>query len=466
MKVDQIKAPKRTFKTGCLPGLGLYLAIAFPLALLGGTWMDEWGYLIPFLATLGFLASGKLRQGWRWRQTLYRMGLYHKFSFKNWITHVDVEQKRTWQGEELTVELSRNGPTRMTSKVKSMWMVIRPTSPQIPHFLYVERADNKGGWQQRTGDESFDAVIEVDGEELDILLLNQNLRRRLQKWIVALDVRVVTGQLWIPLIYAGGHSKVERHQMMNELLGLACDLGVTDGSHLERLAAAAPKDIPGAAIKQLRAMRANWPDDPLTEATTEALLTDQDPLMRMAAAEEVGDSDVLRALLDTQSLGTVIRSRALWIYKDLVDDDALETVVVDDGIRLAWLKVLYDLKRVVGDLQSVLDAAVSDNPALAQAAIQVLTLVDDPAAEVALLDALDAEEDREIRLAIVEALGKSGTVVAVGRLYPLTEGLLAGSLGRAAEMSIAQIQSRMGDVQAGGLAVVEAVGGELAVTEE
>jgi HEAT repeat protein len=83
-----------------------------------------------------------------------------------------------------------------------------------------------------------------------------------------------------------------------------------------------------------------------------------------------------------------------------------------------------------------------------------LAKIGDPAAEPTLLSLLEREEE-ELKIAAANALGRVGTATAVEPLMKLTGSLLGSDLGHAAEKAIAEIQSRLGDVEAGRLTLTK-----------
>jgi HEAT repeat protein len=125
---------------------------------------------------------------------------------------------------------------------------------------------------------------------------------------------------------------------------------------------------------------------------------------------------------------------------------AVRRVAIEGLGRLRHASALERLAQIMPE------ADRQTGPALAE----VLGLLGDASVEPHLLSLLSSEDDAT-KAAAARALAKVGTVAAVEPLLRYTKSLALGSdLERVAREAIGAIQSRLGDVQAGRLALAEA----------
>ncbi len=117
--------------------------------------------------------------------------------------------------------------------------------------------------------------------------------------------------------------------------------------------------------------------------------------------------------------------------------------------------------RTVGALMSERRDLIVDIPAEALAPLAslapaaVVRSVEVAGTEDQLFDLLD-EDDLDVRRAAVMALGRSGSIRAVERLIPLTEGLTRDAeLKRLARSAVDLVQERLGDVALGAVSLAE-----------
>jgi len=106
------------------------------------------------------------------------------------------------------------------------------------------------------------------------------------------------------------------------------------------------------------------------------------------------------------------------------------------------------------------DLARTTEAGLGVALAEALGKASGAAGESMLLDLLKADAVA-VKVAAAKALGAVGTVRAVEPLLPFTQGLFAaGELKDAARDAVRGIQARLGEVEAGGLSVVDERVGE------
>jgi HEAT repeat protein len=85
---------------------------------------------------------------------------------------------------------------------------------------------------------------------------------------------------------------------------------------------------------------------------------------------------------------------------------------------------------------------------------EALGVLGDPATEPALLRLLE-DASTQVQCAAARSLGSIGSVLAVEPLMPHTEGLGNAQRRQAARAAIGQIQSRLGNVEAGRVSLAE-----------
>ena len=298
-----------------------------------------------------------------------------------------------------------------------------------------------------TGDEGFDAAVNVSGPEpIAVAFLGQEARTSVLELLAAGgSVR----QGCVRLEFKGAMSGPgEISQAVESLLGLVSDL--PPGTVLERLLANATDDPnPGVRLRNLRLLADKFRSEEETKRAAEAVLADPEPAIRLLAATLVRGSQGLAAL------------------KALIEEPDISDEVRRDAVRAAGasrdpslLELLYAL-------------VPKRDPALAEAVATALGQLGKAEAETSLLR-LMSRESTEVKRAAAAALGLVGTVRAVEPLLQLA----AGPLGETARDAVRRIQARLGgDAQAGRLSVaaqdaaagglsIAAEGGELSVAED
>lgn len=251
------------------------------------------------------------------------------------------------------------------------------------------------GEDLQLGDEEFDRLVVVKGDPLVArALLDARTRRAVAELLTDLGASVHEGSVVLDVARTVTDASwvVER---VTRLAGLVRDLREAEAHLDDRLVDLVREDpAPGirrAAFKDLKGRR----PERLTPLL-DTLVRDRDPGVRALAADLAGDLPTLRRLF----------------------------------------------------------AQTEDEEALVYAAMAVVRHRDGGAESALLTHA--AHPNATVRVAVADALGAVGTVRAVETLLPLTRGLLVdGAAKAAATAAIAAIQSRLGQVEAGRLSVVE-----------
>jgi len=385
-------------------------------------------------------------------------------------------QRRSLRGrmDGLSVEVTEKAANKATHTVYT----VRLPAP-VPEDLRLS-AENfltqvsarLGNEDLQTGDELFDAAVLVRGEESELLArLTQPARRALQA-LIEKGAKLESGKLEL-VLKTQVSAEYELIDTLRELVAAARLFHLEGRSVPESLARNAAGDP--EALVRLRNLSALFRDHPRTEAARQAAakaLEDSDPAVRLRAAEFLpgaGASPVLTALVRSDEV-TWVRAEALRVlsrqcaYAEISDTVALALRADEEELRQEAVRAVAR----GGDhakADALVEMANAPSPPLAEALAEAFGQLGGPRAEEALLRLLAHESDR-VRVLAAEALGKIGTVRAVEPLLPLTRGLLGGELQQAAREAVRHIQGRLGDVAAGGLAVVDDQGGALSLPTE
>jgi HEAT repeat protein len=399
-------------------------------------------FLIAFLLLALFVGIRQvIATNDAWREEASQLGLH--FTMGGVFRTRRIEGKI--QGYPVLVEIfAKDGTTctRMTLDSRG----------RIPSGIEL-RAE--GSWVTKvftgedilTGDEAFDAAVNVSGPEpIAVAFLGQEARTSVSELLAAGgSVR----QGCIHLESKGAMSGEGDIRWAAELLlGLVSVL--PGGTMLEHVLANATGDgNPGVRLRNLKLLAEKFRSEEETKRAALAALADPEPAIRLFAATFVKGG------------------QGLAVLKELLENAAVPDDVRVDAVRAAGasrdpalLELLYAL-------------VPKRDPALAAAVATALGQLGKAEAETSLLR-LMSRESTEVKRAAAAALGLLGTVRAVEPLLQLA----AGPLGETARDAVRRIQARLGgDAQAGRLSVaaqdaaagglsIAAEGGELSVAED
>lgn len=258
-------------------------------------------------------------------------------------------------------------------------------------------------------------------------------------------------------------------QQLELLAELGAELSVLPSSLHRRLAQNASTDpSAGVRLRNLRYLSEPGVAAPhtLLVDTARKLLAEPDLQLHSLAARQLGAEGfpALYALAADAALDTAPRVEALEALGQ-ANAPGLEPLLAELLSQPSAPELTLALLTGVGALGlvslhgAVLHGTGSPHEGVRAAAVRALgQLADHPAApggtEQHLLQLLGDPSD-DVQRASAEALGAVGSVRAVEPLLGLTGGLGRAALRQAARGAIAQIQSRLGDVEAGRLSLTD-----------
>jgi HEAT repeat protein len=282
-----------------------------------------------------------------------------------------------------------------------------------------------------TGDQEFDAAVNVSGQEpVAAALLGEQTRRSVRR-LISSGGGVRQGCLYLEK--EGRMSEPgEIRDAVGMLVKFASDLPA--GKPAERLLANATSDrIPGVRLQNLRLLDKWFRTEEETRRGAERALSDPEPSIRLLAAT------------------LVPAGQGAPVLKGLLEDPAIADDVLRDAVRAAGAAKDASL------LAPLYALVPRHDPALAEAVATALGQLGDAEAENALLRLL-GRDDVEVKRAAAAALGLVGTIRAVEPLLLLAKGPVAGT----ARDAVRRIQAKLGDAESGRLSIAEqeaAVGG-------
>jgi hypothetical protein len=319
------------------------------------------------------------------------------------------------------------------------------------------------GEDLRTGDADFDRAVRVGGPEPPTLaVLNARTRLRIRKLVGKGSGQVVHGrvQCTVEGTLQGGEGIPAK---LDELLGLARLLQVDAGQVPRLLADNACEDPdPGVRRRNLEVLARSYPERPEAKAAGHALLEDQEPSIRLLAAELCGEEGraVLRELVADAKVDAATRAGALsQLTRRGIDHDVQDLVALairsrEEALARAAVAAA-GAHRATSLLPELLERAEGASEGLLVELVRALGNLRDPRAEPQLI-ALLRNEHPPVRTLACDGLAELGTVAAVEPLLELT-GLLKqpAEVRTAAREAIRTIQGRLGSAEHGRLSIAE-----------
>jgi len=336
-----------------------------------------------------------------------------------------------------------------------------------------------GGQDVEVGDGTFDASTLVRGDEAATLAVLGAENRGRVRGALACGVRIGKGVLvreW-PGYFADADAIVAA---IDQMTSLGAALSIDPDDVPARLADrvrdrdAEPDGFRRRALETLAAAHLGRAE---TAAAARAALSDPSPEIRATAATALG-GDEGRAALEAIALDAAapeaVRARAidgLALRFDAAPARDLVTRVLASSLapgaaRLAAIRAAGTLgaTEAAPRLAAIAGEAALD-AATAEALADALGSLGDSRGEAATIALLASPESR-VRVAAARALERIGGRNAVEPLLPLTRGLVGfGEEKSAAQSAIRAIQSRLGPLDRGGLALSDALASSGALSE-
>ena len=300
------------------------------------------------------------------------------------------------------------------------------------------------GEDVQIGDTAFDSHVHVAGDEgaARALLdagMRQHVRTLLSKGRARLDsdgtIRIFAESI-----------DSDPEPMLQRALDFARQLRTAQGARDQRLGDIVSHDPKGGVRAEALAFLMTRNEDGLSghvQVLAQDALADSDPAVRLVAASALGAAPVLAELVRDSRLSQRIRSRAA------------EALAGNPDVGLARTVLVELLSQPTQRLQVLAIRRLRDEDLL------------DESAQAPLLALIDSEPE-SLAMAAIRALGDAGDSRAVEPLMELAQhsGMLSRVPG-AARGAIRSIQSRLGDVDRGGLSIAEvgSEGGALSIAE-
>jgi hypothetical protein len=347
---------------------------------------------------------------------------------------------------------------------------------EIPRGLSVRR-DTVGrsltrlvsGQDEDIGDAGFDGFVELAQlDEYVCAALSQHARELLVELLRG-GGELRDGVLTLEEEAGMEHGGAWLEQQIELFAQLGAELSVLPSTLHRRLAQNAVADpSAGVRLANLRYLAQPGLGSPLSllEDTARALLTEPDVALRSLAARQLGAEGypVLSTLAADRAQGTALRVEALEALGQ-ADAPGLEPLLGELLSRPEEPELLIAVLTGVGTLSltslrgAVLRCTDIAHEGVRAAATRALArLVDSPAVQASteqrLLQLL-ADTSDDVQRASAEALAAVGSVRAVEPLLGLTRGLGRSALRQSARAAITQIQTRLGDVEAGRLSLAD-----------
>lgn len=337
-------------------------------------------------------------------------------------------------------------------------VVRRDTAPRLLGLRF-------GARDVALGDAPFDELVELPGlDARSCAALSHPARQQLARFL-KIGGEVRQGTLWCALDGSDDHERDSLVAMLQFLSQLGTSLAVTSDTLHQRLSHNALRDpSAGVRLRNLRFLADATIQAPpaLLASTARSLLADSDSAVRILAARQLGADGmpVLRAEVSHAHAESAARIAALRALAELRAPD-LEPLL--GGLLAApsapelvsAALAIVGQQRLNGLAKTVARWTESDTESVRRAAAKALGKL--TGTEPALLRLLE-DASPDVRQAAAEALAEAGSVQAVEPLLPLSQGLMPSPLRNAARAAIAQIQARLGNVEAGQVSLADQQG--------
>ena len=352
---------------------------------------------------------------------------------------------------------------------------------RIPRTLKIDKQRFTSGLSRLsgrkgivTGDQSFDRIAHVSGQEHVALAALDHETRKKISLLVSLGGQVKDGRVEIRQ-----HRIAAKPERILACVMLVVD--VADGlklpedtsDHLRDNVRTDPRPL--VRLRNLRELTEKYGDVDSTQKLLGRSLRDTDPQVRLFAAQRVGDDglETLLSLAAHAQIPSTTRGDALLHLGANFSGRRVEKTLLE-GLQNSNSEVrLGAIQGLASHLEREVTAALVEHvevedEACAEALALVLAERHSVSVEAPLLHILKSPGERG-RIAAVKVLGRRGTVAAVEPLWATTRGSSAGSnVKLAVREAINRIQARAGSVDGGRLSVVppSAGPGELSIAAQ
>ena len=340
-----------------------------------------------------------------------------------------------------------------------------PESVSIHGRAADEMAGSARGEECTTGIPEFDRDIHVEGDPYAAFaLLSVQGRKSAFELVTEFRAHVTRGRV----IYRGLEVPGTANFLplvLGRILAAARALSISDPGPYERLFRNVERDpAPRVRRKSLELLLDRHQAEPKTIRATELALHDADPRIRLIAGVQKGP-DGSRTLCDLVESGSVpesIRARGLQVLLETMPWEAIHTTVArclspdtPEEVRNMAISRSGEL-RLATAVEALIGLTRHDDAETVSLSVLALGQIADPTAEPAILGLLDRIDQVPLQLKVVEALSTLGTARSVEPLLKLVGGT---TIKTSAREAIRRIQSRLGDVDAGRLSIVESADG-------
>jgi HEAT repeat protein len=222
---------------------------------------------------------------------------------------------------------------------------------------------------------------------------------------------------------------------------------------------------PEVRLRCLRVLFARYPQHEAAQSALKVALGDSTPAVRLAAATLLDDIPTFLALA-AHDRDPSLRAEVIEKLREQIGAllwPALDTALEHDdpALLVAALRAAVATQHVAA-FTRIAHLVRSSHPGVAKAAVQTLCTLDPSAAESVLLELLRDQDLSRASIAM-DALGRIGTVAAIETLLRYTSSWRLGGDTRAA---IRHIQSRLSNVEAGRITLLQALpGGALCLAD-
>ena len=318
------------------------------------------------------------------------------------------------------------------------------------------------GLECTTGIPEFDRAIRVEGDPYDAFaLLTVQGRKSLVELVTKFRAQIIRGRIVYRGLEVPGTANF-LPLVLGRILSAAQGLSTAVLSQKDRLVRNVESDpAPRVRRRSLELLLLEQHGaDPSTARAVELALRDAEPSIRLIAGTRKGPEG-LRTLCDLVESGSVpesIRARGLQVLLETMPSEAIHTTLArclspdtPEEVRNLAISASGELQLATA-LEALIGLTRHEDDETVSLSVLALSQIADPTAESALLGLLDRVDQVPLQVQIIEALSNLGTARSVEPLMKLVGGSM---IKTGARQAIRRIQSRLGDVDAGRLSIIE-----------